>query len=100
MISDRRGRILLVRSERWPGVNCFTLPGGHVEIGEKLEDALKREVMEEVGVKIRVMEVLAVQESIFSKEFFLPRHFIFIHFLCKSLTSRVKLDLDELQGYA
>lgn len=99
LILNKRGEILLVISRKWPGVNKYTMPGGHIEAGERIEEALKREVKEEVGLEIKPIKFLTLQEAIFSKEFFKPKHFIFLDFLCKSLKSHVKLDGDELQEH-
>jgi len=99
LILNKKGELLLVKSHKWPGVNKYTMPGGHIEIGETVEEALKREIKEEVGLEIEPIKFLTVQDAIFSKEFFKPKHFIFLDFLCESPTSRVKLDNDELQEY-
>jgi len=96
LILNNKGEILLVKSQKWPGINKYTMPGGHIEIGETIEEALKREIKEEVGLEIKPIKFLTFQEAIFSKEFFKPKHFVFLDFLCKPLTSRVKLDNDEL----
>jgi 8-oxo-dGTP diphosphatase len=50
-----KGAKFLVERRRWeetidPGIVC--LPAGHVEANESLEDALKREMMEELGIKV------------------------------------------------
>ena len=50
----REGRVLLAERVRPPGAGCFSLPGGLVEIGETLEEAAVREVLEETGVVARV----------------------------------------------
>lgn len=93
------GEVLLVRSPKWPGVDKYTMPGGHVEIGETIEEALKREIKEEVGLEVELVKFLTLQEAIFSKEFFKPKHFIFLDYLCKSSTSDVKVDGKELQEH-
>ena len=62
-------------------------------------DAVRREVKEEVGLDVEVVEMLLVQEAIFPPEFYKKRHFIFIDFYCKSKDQQVKLDQDEIQDY-
>jgi 8-oxo-dGTP diphosphatase len=58
----RDGRILLVRRARSPGQGFYSLPGGRVEFGESLHAALHREVDEETGLKIEVVELAGWRE--------------------------------------
>jgi nucleoside triphosphatase len=97
LIVNTEGKILLAKSHKW--FDKYTLPGGHIEIGETMEEALKREVKEEVGLEVDVVEFLTMQEAIFAKEFYRKRHFIFFDFLCRASDQSVKLDKDELQEY-
>lgn len=97
LIVNKEGKILLAKSHKW--FDKYTLPGGHIELGETMEDAVKREVKEEVGLEVEVVEFLAMQEAIYAKEFHKQRHFIFFDFLCKVGDQQVKLDHDELQDY-
>jgi nucleoside triphosphatase len=97
LIVDKQGKILLARSHKW--FDKYTLPGGHIEIGESMADAVRREVKEEVGLDVEVVEMLLVQEAIFAPEFYKKNHFIFIDFYCKSKDQQVKLDHDEIQDY-
>ncbi len=53
-ISVRDGQLLLVRRGREPARGLWSLPGGHVEAGEYLSDALRREVEEETGLDVTV----------------------------------------------
>ena len=55
---------VLVRRNNEPGKGGWSLPGGLVELGESLEDALRREMMEELGVEVAVKGVLDVFESV------------------------------------
>jgi 8-oxo-dGTP diphosphatase len=57
---DGEGRILLVRRKNPPYRGAFALPGGFVEIGEKVEAACRREVLEETGIAIGEIHLLGV----------------------------------------
>ncbi|EKD69938.1 MAG: MutT/NUDIX family protein [uncultured bacterium] len=46
------GEILLIKKSRGPYKGMYDLPGGGVEFGEKIEEALKRELEEEAGIKL------------------------------------------------
>lgn len=97
LILNRKGKMLLVKSHKWG--DRYTIPGGHVELGEGLVPALKREIKEEVGLEISDVRFLMVQEAVFSKEFWKPRHFIFFDFVCRSKTTRVRVDGKEIQDH-
>ena len=58
----REGRILLVRRARSPGKGLYSLPGGRVEFGESLHTALHREVDEETGLKIEILDLAGWRE--------------------------------------
>lgn len=70
-------------------------------MGEKIEDAVKREVKEEVGLDVELETVLFVQEAIFPNE--IPKredkHFIFLECVCKTNSSDVKMDGIEIESY-
>jgi nucleoside triphosphatase len=97
LILNGNGQILLAKSNKWK--NRFTLPGGHVELGETVEEALKREIREEVGLEIERIRFLQFQEAVYSPGFIHPKHFIFLDFLCKAKTDNVKVDNTEIQDF-
>jgi len=97
LIVNNEGKILLAKSHKW--FDKYTLPGGHIEVGESMIDGVRREVKEEVGLDVEVVETLMLQEAIFTPEFYKKKHFIFIDFYCKSKEQQVKLDQDEIQDY-
>ncbi len=58
------GDVLLVRRKNPPLQGRWTLPGGKVEGGESLVEAVKREVLEETGLTVEVKELVEVVEVI------------------------------------
>lgn len=62
VVFDSAGRLLVVRRGRAPGVGTWSLPGGRVEPGEALPAAVRREVLEETGLRVVVGEVVGVVE--------------------------------------
>ena len=60
VIWSPRGEVLLVKRGREPRKGEWSIPGGKVEFGETLRDALIREVEEETGLKIEVLNVVDV----------------------------------------
>ncbi len=54
------GKLVLIRRKNWPFKGCYALPGGFVEYGEKVEEAVKREVKEETGLDAGIKKLLGV----------------------------------------
>jgi ADP-ribose pyrophosphatase YjhB (NUDIX family) len=57
-------RVLLVKRGRPPSAGKWSLPGGLVRLGERLEDAVRREVEEECGVRVRLLGVCGVIDRV------------------------------------
>ncbi len=66
----------------------WEIPGGSVEFNETIEDALKREVREEIGVEIRIIELLGVCNHIILDE---KQHWIAPTFICKITKGKPKI---------
>ena len=58
-------RVLLARRDQDPGRGEWSLPGGAVELGERVVDALKREIKEEVGITVEIGGLIRVLDRIF-----------------------------------
>ena len=95
-IFNAKGELLLLQSHKWPG--RYVVPGGHVELGERLEQAVIRESKEETGLDVYAVAFINFQEFIYDPAFWKPRHFIFFDFACKTDGTQVSLN-DEAEGY-
>lgn len=96
VIFNPEGKILLCKSHKWD--NKYVIPGGHIELGEKMEEALKREIFEETGLNIYDIKLVSLKESIYSDKFHEKKHFIFIDYICKTDSTNVSLN-DEAEEY-
>src|SRR5580693_234552 len=81
------GRVLLVRRDTKPLRGEWSVPGGMLELGEKLRDGVRREVEEETGLLVAPGEVLDVFDSIFTDTLGRTQyHYVLIDYLCKPLS--------------
>jgi ADP-ribose pyrophosphatase len=96
LIFNPEGKLLLCRSHKWE--NKYVIPGGHIELGERMEDALKREILEETGLTVYDIKLIGLKESIFSDTFYKKKHFLFIDYVCRTGSSDVTLN-DEAEEY-
>ena len=60
VVHDDRGRLLLVLRGREPSAGVWSIPGGKVEPGESREAAVRREVLEETGLRVDVVAPVGV----------------------------------------
>ena len=77
------GKVVLIKRKYEPLKGHWSLPGGMVEIGETLESALSREMVEETGLRVDVGPVIEVFDRIMRDEQKRVRyHFVLIDYLC------------------
>lgn len=94
------GRALIVRRATEPLKGEWSIPGGVVELGEKLREAVAREVLEETGLTVEAGEVLDVFDSIFTApDGRTQYHFVLIDFLCRPISGNAQAasDVSELR---
>jgi ADP-ribose pyrophosphatase YjhB (NUDIX family) len=94
----RGGKVLVVRRARKPALNLYPMPGGVVEAGETLAEAVAREVREETSLEIEVLTLAGHREAMIrDKEGRVERHFVIICFAARWVSGEPKLneELDE-----
>ena len=81
-----QGRVLLVKRKFPPLAGEWSIPGGRLEIGETLREAVVREAREETGLTIEPAEVLGVYDRLLRDEAGrVLYHYVLIDFLCRRL---------------
>jgi ADP-ribose pyrophosphatase YjhB (NUDIX family) len=94
----RDGKVLIVRRARKPALGVYTLPGGVVEAGETLEQAIVREVKEETALDIAPVTLAGHREVVIrDDEGRVERHFVILCFAARWLGGEPALneELDE-----
>lgn len=94
----REGKVLVVRRARHPALNLYTLPGGVVEAGETLAEAVLREVREETALVVEPVALAGHREAILrDREGRVERHFVILCFACRWLAGEAVLneELDD-----
>jgi ADP-ribose pyrophosphatase YjhB (NUDIX family) len=89
----RDGQVLIVRRGRPPAHGLYTLPGGGVELGETLEQAVIREVREETGLAIAPLALVGFREAIGrDASGRIERHFVILPFAARWIAGEVALN--------
>ncbi len=83
-VAIKNGKILLVKRAFDPGAGKWSIPGGLVEVGEKLSEACSRETEEETGIKVDILELINVFDMIDrDNEGKVRYHYVLVDFLAK-----------------
>jgi 8-oxo-dGTP diphosphatase len=91
----RDGRVLVVRRARAPARGLFTLPGGAVEIGETLFEAVIREVAEETGLAVEPVALAGYREVIRrDTDGRIERHFVILAFAARWRAGHLRLNAE------
>ena len=77
------GRVLLVRRGTEPMMGHWSLPGGLVELGEKLLDAVVREVKEETGLEVEPLELVELINRVLRQGERVQYHYVIADYLCR-----------------
>ena len=91
----RDRRVLIVRRARPPASGLYTLPGGGVELGETLEEAVIREVKEETSLDVEPVALAGYRQAI-SRDAAgdVERHFVILPFAARYLAGEISLNAE------
>ena len=97
-----QGRTLLIRRGSEPLLGEWSIPGGTLELGESLQEGVARELLEETGIEVRVLELIEVFDRIFPEDGATgvaakekPRfHFVIVDYLCERLGGKPRAGSD------
>jgi 8-oxo-dGTP diphosphatase len=82
----RGDKVLLIRRGSMPSLGKWSIPGGLVELGESLSAAVQREIREEVGLEVEVIDlVAALDRVILDENGRIEYHYILLDFLCEAV---------------
>jgi len=96
------GRTLLIRRGSEPLRGEWSIPGGTLELGESLQAGVARELREETGLDVRVLELIEVFDRIFPDESLQPSeekrqprfHFVIADYLCERIAGEPRAGSD------
>ena len=88
------GRVLLIRRGKEPLRGRWVVPGGTVELGETLEEALVREIQEETGLLVRPRQVVAVFDRIQRVADRVDYHYVIVDYLCDYVAGEARAGSD------
>lgn len=89
------GRALLIRRGHPPLEGEWSIPGGTLELGETMLDAVRRELAEETGMEVRVGELIEAFERIFPDGQGQPQyHFVILDYLCEPIRGTAQAGSD------
>jgi 8-oxo-dGTP diphosphatase len=83
----RGGRALLIKRGGPPLQGQWSIPGGTLELGESLQEGVRRELLEETGIEVKVLDLIEVFDRIFrDASGKIQYHFVIVDYLCEALS--------------
>lgn len=91
----RDGKILMIKRAKEPNKGKWSIPGGRIELGESIHEAVKREVSEECNIEVEILQLLGVADNIIRDEARRVRyHYVLIDFLARYKAGEIKVQSD------
>ena len=90
-------RVLLVRRGHPPGQGKWSIPGGLVHLGERIEDALVREIEGESGLRVRLLGLCGVIDRVVREQDAVRYHYVIIDYVAESVGGRLQAGSDAAE---
>ena len=87
LVVNPNAEVLIVRTTKWRGT--WGVPGGKLDWGESLQEALLREFREEVALDLLQVRFALLQEAILDSQFHVPAHFVLVNYYAFSASTQV-----------
>jgi len=87
LVVNPNAQVLIVRTTKWRGT--WGVPGGKLDWGESLQEALLREFREEVALDLQQVRFALLQEAILDSQFHVPAHFVLVNYYAFSASTQV-----------
>jgi len=89
------GRIVLIKRGREPAKGEWSVPGGLVNVGESLRDAVSREALEETGLKVQIEALVELVERILHDDEGQTRyHYVIADYRCRAVGGYLRAGSD------
>lgn len=93
-----QGRVLLVQRGREPSKGKWSLPGGMLELGESLEEGVRREVAEETGLEVKAIELVELIDRVLRETGAegerVRYHYVIADYLCRVVGGSLRAGSD------
>jgi len=88
-------KVLIIKRKVEPNAGKWSIPGGAINLAEKIEDGLKREILEETGLKANVIKLVDIIERVYNdNEGKIIYHYIILDYLCSYISGDMKASSD------
>ena len=96
------GRALLIRRGSEPLLGQWSIPGGTLELGESLQQGVARELLEETGIEVRVLDLIEVFDRIYPDPAVVAQaagvrpkfHYVIVDYLCERISGEPRAASD------
>ena len=98
-LAFQEDRVLLVKRGKEPGLGQWSIPGGMVDVGETVKEAVQREINEETGLRVEVLQLVEVFERILlNDQRRIQYHYVVLDYLCRITGGRLKAASDAAEA--